>query len=215
MDFLVRIKNFLMETITANPDLCVVFWIGVGGCVIALTIGYLCNDTGVYAALTAITGGGLCIATAFLTEGKKMVYGIVILSSWLIFAGFFYPILFGALILRRKIVERKKLRAETERTLQFTLPERENSYIRARLNTELNTARSLEEEVEKVSLEYARNLIIKLKNASLSKAERLETEEIEALFSLYTKKETWTAGDARTVNELFGTLLKLSAKYAL
>lgn len=105
------------------------------------------------------------------------------------------------------------------RRVEFTLPERENSYVRARLHTALRTdgLQNTQEAREEftVCLGYARELLAKVKGAPLSQAERLELEELEKLFALYFCKPKWTAYELRTVNDGCSRLLKLSAKYAV
>ena len=123
----------------------------------------------------------------------------------------------------RTILERKRRRAEIERRLCYTLPDRENGYVRERLNVALKIPETeLGEDVggsfdgkEFVKLEHARLLLNKIKEAPLSQAERLQTEEIGKTFSLYVHKEKWSPADLRAVNEICGILLKLSAKYAV
>ena len=128
---------------------------------------------------------------------------------------------------RRQIIrQRRKKRAEILRKLQFTLPDKENDFVRSRLQTALQAQgvnspqmstgnEKQEENTELFRLEYVKKLLTKLKNAPLTKAERLEMDEMTKLLSAYLKKSKWTSEDVRVVNELFSCLLKLSAKYAV
>lgn len=106
-----------------------------------------------------------------------------------------------------------------KRKIEYTLPEQDNTYIRSRLNTVLRdpSAQGVENNgyKETVRLAYARKLLERVKEAPLSVAERLETEEISRTFALYLSKAEWGAKEYRTVNELFSVLLKLSAKYSV
>lgn len=105
------------------------------------------------------------------------------------------------------------------RDLEYALPQKDNEYIRSRLNTVLHTEELSGGEEdgykETVRLSYARKLLARVKQAPLSVAERLETEEISRIFALYLSKSDWKANEYRTVNELFSVLLKLSAKYCV
>ena len=86
--------------------------------------------------------------------------------------------------------------------------------MRARLNTALQTE-SEENTNERVDLEHARGLLAKIKEAPLSRAERLEAEEMSRLVAVYRDKESWSTSDLRAVNDAFSRILKLSAKYAV
>ena len=103
------------------------------------------------------------------------------------------------------------------RRVEYTLPDRDNSYVRARLSTALRGDMGAEEERTEytVCLSYARELLAKLKAAPLTQAERLETDGLEGVFSLYFHKSKWSANDLRAVNGACARLIKLSAKYAV
>jgi hypothetical protein len=100
--------------------------------------------------------------------------------------------------------------------VQYTLPQRENGYIRERLNTALHISEGQDcAKQARVRLGYARILLGKVKAAPLSVAERLQTEEMDKAFALYRGKTLWTAEELRGLNDLCSVLLKLSAKYAV
>ena len=122
-----------------------------------------------------------------------------------------------AMVALQKRKRREKLRcSEVERRLQYTLPQRENMYVRERLDTALQVQSGEENEKKmKVRLGYARALLYKVQAAPLSTAERLQVEEMAKAFPLYREKETWTAEEVRGVNEWCAALLKLSAKYTV
>ena len=127
-------------------------------------------------------------------------------------------------------MRRKKRRADILRKVQYTLPEKDNTYIRARLNQALNTANipicKAEEanlikqtfpkgDKEDIHASYARKMLEKLQEAPLTKVERLEMQEVARLFSALLKKSRWTVEDVRLMNDMFSYLLKISAKYAV
>ena len=118
--------------------------------------------------------------------------------------------------IKRSVTERKNSRAKVERSIVYTLPDRDNSYVRARLNTTLYV-KSGETEVEPapMKLGYARELLNGIKNAPLTVAERLQAEEMGAMLSVLLHKEEWSLSDMRCANDLCASLLKLCAKYAV
>lgn len=127
--------------------------------------------------------------------------------------GAFCFALCGIIALCKKLRGNRLARMEKARAMQYTLPERDNEFVRARLKTVL--CKEDEEACEGVELSYARELLAKLGSVKLSVAERLEISELNALFALYMRKETLTASEVRMLGDAFGRLLKLSAKYAL
>lgn len=174
----------------------------------------------IYLGCTAIVGGVTGIVFLMANVGGAVCGASV--SLLLIFGGSLFFILRGALMIKRRTRQRKRLREEQGKRLQYTLPERENTFVRTRLNTVLNVENNHLNagmdggDMEKpITLGHAWALLLKVKGASLTAAERLQAEEIERGFSLYTNKESWTNGDLRAVNDLFSILLKLSAKYSV
>ena len=175
------------------------------------------GDSGVYVALTAIVCGILGVLCSVWQVG-----GIAGAKWLLIWGGSLYLCLLGVLCIKRKKMERRRFRAEEGRRLQYTLPERENEFIRIRLNTvlkepkkELNAYLGGGNLENPIQLRHAFELLNKVKSASLTTAERLQLDEMDKVFSMYVRKENWTSEDLRAVNELFALLLKLSAKYAV
>ena len=125
-------------------------------------------------------------------------------------------------IIRTVLITRKRKRKERlermalERRMQYTLPQSENEYVRMRLQSALRVGMADEEgRWARVRLGYARILLGKVKDAPLTVAERLQTEEMGKAFALYRGKEVWTAEELRGLNEVCAALLKLSAKYAV
>ena len=116
---------------------------------------------------------------------------------------------------RRKYRERLG-HAEVERRMQYTLPQKDNGYIRERLQNELKV-KGMGEELKNVYVRvgYARVLLGKVKAAPLTIAERLQTDEMSEKLTLYRGKEGWTVEEVRGFNDLCAALLKLSAKYAV
>ena len=188
---------------------------------LAAFLACLLKDTTIYTALLFVFGGGMGIAIVCRETNPTASFLSISLLS--IVGGAAYVVIYFLLWIERAVKERKKIRAEIARRIKFTLPEDENTYVRARLHTTLNLQENefnaymggKNEEKADVKLSYARVLLNKVREAPLSAAERLQTEEMAKIFSLYCEKEGWTAEELRAMNDLWGALLKLSAKYAV
>ena len=116
----------------------------------------------------------------------------------------------------KRRAEKRNRAEERKRRLQFTLPDKDNTFVRARLHTVLQPPLALEEESavqESVQVSYARKLLSRLLESPLSAAERLQAEDIGKTFALYQKKVGVSEVDLCGINEAFALLLKLSAKY--
>ena len=121
--------------------------------------------------------------------------------------------------IQRKNRERKieKLRREKERA--FTLPDRENTFVRERLNGVLS--QKIEDDVarydvskERLRLEYVRRLLSKIKAMQISVADRLEANRLSRTITEQASKEKLTLQETYVLNECFLSVLKLAAKYA-
>lgn len=164
--------------------------------------------------------GDLCgLGLALLANKKHLQASLVCLCSIGIIACIGYGIAVFALWCSQKKIRRQAEREKLARQIQYTLPDKENTYVRARLNTVLRVEEEgkMREEgkTPAIKMEYARKLLTALKNAPLTQTERLEIEDMSTLFSAFIGKEKWTAEDVRLISQLFSRLLKLSAKYAV
>lgn len=210
--------SWLTDTLFyGNTALSIAFLCGVGILTVASILAFCLRSVSVFSAFSALLcGGGVVLALILqIPWGETGVFFAI--TAGLI--GFVYLFLFMGLTIREKIDKRKKERAKIERRLQFALPDKDNSFVRARLNTVLRLDErpdfvmpALENDL---SFSLARALLAKVREAPLSTAERLETEEIAKMVALYLQKKDFTAQDTRTLNEAFARILKLSAKYAV
>lgn len=119
--------------------------------------------------------------------------------------------------LRKKAKARRKKRY---RKIEYTLPERNNSYIRDRLQTALQMSNRIDEGVysrEEIGLRfgYAQNLVKGLQGEPLTVVERAEVNEMLKILSVCFEKEEWSRAELITLNDIFMRLLKLSAKYEI
>ena len=212
--------SWLTELYLREERLFIVFVAAAGLIALAAVAGYFLKNTGAFAALSAVIGG---VARVLIGGVAAERAAFAVAAFLLVYSGVLYLLLFAILVVRRSILERKRRRAEIARRLCYTLPDRENTYIRSRLctalqfpkeafNADMGTSYGLEQPVK---LEHARLLLGKVKEAPLSQAERLQTEEMGKALSLYLLKDAWSIEDLRAVNELCASLLKLSAKYAV
>jgi hypothetical protein len=125
-------------------------------------------------------------------------------------------LLLFVLVIRQRKRRKKEGCALVSRRMQYTLPQRENGYIRTRLQNGLKVENMDEGARQvRVRLGYARILLGKVNTAPLTVAERLQTEKIAKTLALYRDKNEWTAWEVRGVNDTCATLLKLAAKYAV
>lgn len=195
----------------------VIDFVAIGAFFIAFIAAFFLKDKSLFLSFSALISG---VAYAFIIgaeEGETATsLGVATLLSGF---GASYTITLIAFNIRSKILKRRIQREEMLRKLKFTLPDRDNSYVKARLNTVLQPENKLETEPEgekkTFRLEHARQLLAKIKEAPLTRAERLEMEELSKLFNAYLKKYKWTSEDVRLINEMFAYLLKLSAKYSV
>lgn len=121
----------------------------------------------------------------------------------------------------RKINKRKGEKFEqASRALKFTLPDRENSFVRDRLKGTLCPQEEKEQPTSTLKdfdlrLEYTRKTISKLKASELTPADRLEVNRISKAVTFYALKNVLSPSEMRSLNDCFARLLKLTAKYAV
>lgn len=145
----------------------------------------------------------------FIEEYFILTILIVFLGSGVVWLPIF-------LLLQKAFSSRKK--EGIERGIEFTLPDRENSYLRSRLATTLNPDFvGLERKEEALSIGFTQALktLSKILQAPLSPAERIEAEGMKEALEHYKDRQTFSAKDVREINDAFARLLKLSGKYAV
>ncbi len=104
-----------------------------------------------------------------------------------------------------------------QKEVEFPLPTRKNVFLQTRLQTLMEDLDLCETTsgTQTAKLTYARKMLSLLKESALSPVERLDVEDMAKTVAIFTKKEKWTNGDLKVVNEIFSRLLKLSAKYEI
>lgn len=179
---------------------------------LAAVLSYVLKRTGVYVAFAFVLVGA-CILTTIYGD-LSIRAGLVCLALIALLGGGIYCILIFAIAVFTAIQARKRKKREVFRRLEYTLPERSNTFVRTRLNTALQAAEEGREgQKPPIKLCYVRRLLTELKNAPLTMAERLQTEELNAALAAYLQKSEWSTNDIRAVNEMCSAVLKLSAKY--
>ena len=128
-------------------------------------------------------------------------------------SGFFWLFIFYLFSL---ISRRRKRRKNADREVEFTLPDRENTFVRSRLSTVLNREFcEAERREEKLAIEFSQALkmLDKILIAPLSAAEKIEVGQMQSDLRAFEEKETFSVKEVLSINEKFARLLKLSAKY--
>ena len=117
---------------------------------------------------------------------------------------------------KRRKERKKRERENAARRSQFVLPDRDNTFVQARLYTALQPIENEQgEKKEEFRFEYARKLLTKLKNAPLSATERLQADDLEKTLGLCLQKERLQADEIRLISDTCAAVLKLAAKYAV
>ncbi len=215
MSFFLDLKNMFEE----NTQATVVFLVMLIGIAVAWGMGCGFKSKEVYVALSFIIGGVFLIFAYQSSFEEKMIGAG--LSLYGIIFGVGYLLLLALFFLKRRIHERRERREGVEHGLKYTLPQRGNTFIRARLNTVLRDSNEVAETptntgaAKPLEAAYIKGLVAKLREAELSPAERLEMEDTARLFVLYLEKAKWTSTEQRKINDIFCYFLKLSAKYSV
>lgn len=127
----------------------------------------------------------------------------------------FYVIQRTMYALKEQMRKKRAAKEKTRRNLQFTLPDKENTFIRERLQQALNNP-NIEKRVQSQTIFvffYAQKLLAQIGVKSLTTPDKLEVMEMQKLFNAYAEQPGWTVEEIRSVNDCFARVLKLCAKY--
>ena len=125
--------------------------------------------------------------------------------------------LFAWAIARKRTLKRRRKELE-ERKKLFTLPQKNNTYLRMRLATTLSPVAVADgdgNDLERPDFVHAQKLIKKLDGVSLTTAERLKTQRLALQFAAFGEQEQWSAQDVIRANEALLSLLKICGRYAV
>ena len=199
-----------------NIPLLIIFFVAFFALNVAVYISYSSNTTSLYVALSLMVGGGAWLVSALYKV--RIEYAIRPTAILCVYGGTAYLILRFILSVKRKIIARKAKREQVERELQFTLPDKDNSFVRARLNTVLKPQKTEDvetSEIQKIEFAHAKALIEKLKACRLTTADGLKIQSLIETIGTCATSSTCTTSELNQLSEAFSTLLKLSAKYAI
>ena len=118
---------------------------------------------------------------------------------------------------RKKAALRRK--AAVERNAEFTLPDKENEFVKERLKNHLKPQTDGLKEYKfsecVPSFDYTRSVLSKLKAAPLSVADRLQAQGISHDVTHFAFQERLSPEDVRVLNDRLAEMIKLSAKYSI
>ncbi len=202
------------EIFSSNRTLLIAFCVAATVLWIAGVLSYRWKSSSAFFALLSITVGGVLLA--FVCGGVSITKTAPFFALLAIVVGITYLIFFLCYRLWLKAKAKREEREKSVRALRYTLPQKDNTFIRARLNTTLNETVG-EEKAEALELRfaYANALLAKLRSEKLSVTEKLETEELGKVLALYTQKDKYCGEDVRLLGEAFSKVLKLAAKYGV
>ena len=183
--------------------------------VLSAVVGICLKSMGLYWALCLLfVGVGVVCFLSFGLAWEKLAYMLAVEGSAV---GLGYAVAYVCLELLRIKKRRKEERQERKRGVQFTLPDRENRYLRDRLHTSLQTEEWCFQDRRSAlaRMSYARRMISLIKASPLTPVERIDVEEMARLLALYDKKGRWNGADVKALSEIFSRLLKLAAKYEI
>lgn len=211
MEIWASFKEFVGE----NRELVTACGVVFIALLIAAALVVATGKSGVYLAFCGIAGG--CFAFFLLRFDVDFTSSAYAAAGLLTAAGIIYLFAAGGLLAKQKAWERCARKFEQERRLQYGLPDRENAYVQARLNTVLRMDERQERlaVTERVDLGYAKKMLSAVLEKPLSAGERLQAEDIGKSLGVYMQKSRWSTDDLRTVNDIFSVLMKLCAKYSV
>ena len=206
---------FLYEWLFLGKSLLVgVFFILTVLLIVVSILSYRLESGSVFFAVLSVFVGGM--ALLFDINGIDFQEIIPFFALLCMVVGITY---FTYFVSRKCLQRKRRLRTEREslaREMQYALPQKDNTFIRSRLNAVSGEEKIVADGDElPLRYTYAKNLLEKLRLQNLSATERLETDELASVFAVYIKKERYTTEDVRLISEAFSRILKLSAKYGV
>ena len=172
------------------------------------------QTAGVVLGVGALSVGAYGLITGGIAAPKSVLFRGV--GCLLIFTGILYLFCLGLIAARRKKQEKKRAQEMQNKRLEYVLPDRDNGYVRARLNTVLHVGEREEGLPQgEFRFAHARKLLAAIKQKPLSTPERLQVQDMEKLFHVYLQKDSLRAEEVQLLSDTFAALIKLAAKHAL
>ena len=187
---------------------CLTLVLGVVGVLLSFACACLLQSKKTYVALALLVSG--YVGCAMASKPSEMNAGLGVTSLVLVCGASLYMLLGLLLWLEKRRVQKI---AAFEKGKYYNLPERNNGYIRTRLNAVLQDMGRAELFKKPMETGYVKALLCELQSMPLSSVERLQAEELQKRLYGYFRKGHWSLQELRSVNELCGDLLKLRAKY--
>ncbi len=199
---------------SSDNTLLITFFVAATLLFFVSVLSFRLKNVSVFLSLLAVVVGGVLLT--FAGVGISMQKTLPFWALLAVIVGIDYLLYFSLYSLYTRAKERRRAREIAARELRYTLPQKDNTFIRNRLNTVLSEEgeSTLYADLD-IRFAYANDLLAKLRSKTLSLTERLETEELAKVFALYAQKGACKGEDARLLGEAFSRVLKLAAKYEL
>lgn len=182
-------------------------------CVVAVLAGKK-QTAGAVLGVGALAVGAYGLVMGGISAPKSVLFRGV--GCLLIFTGILHLFCLGVIAARRKKREKQREMELQNKRLEYVLPDRDNGYVRARLNTVLHVGEREEGLPQgEFRFAHARKLLAAIKQKPLSTPERLQVQDMEKLFHVYLQKDTLRAEEVQLLSDTFAALIKLAAKHAL
>lgn len=198
-------------------SMAILFFSCLLGLILISAVTYRFESSSLFLASIAILMG---IASLLMQRENIGLESLLpLISVLVIMLGISYVLFFIGV---KVSLKRKRVREERERQareMRYELPQRDNTFVRARLGCISNDSvlEETKDVVGDINLRfiYAQGLLAKLRLKTLTATERLEMDELASVFAVYVQKEGYVGEDVRLINDAFSRVLKLAAKYAV
>ena len=198
-------------------SMAILFFSCLLGLILISAVTYRFESSSLFLASIAILMG---IASLLMQRENIGLESLLpLISVLVIMLGISYVLFFIGV---KVSLKRKRVREERERQareMRYELPQRDNTFVRARLGciSNDNVLEETKDVVGDINLRfiYAQGLLAKLRLKTLAATERLEMDELASIFAVYAQKEGYVGEDVRLINDAFSRVLKLAAKYAV
>lgn len=212
-----RIFLFLRALFTSEAALLPTVFAGTS-LIVSFLVGLLTEKRELFPALTVPLGGACLLVISGdgrFTDGQTAAF----VGAYVFTGGAIFLSLRVLLAIRFSRRRRKAERRERERRLAFALPDKENSFLRDRLNGRLKPSEAKTFDFfpseAKLSLSHAQKLLSKVKASPLAPADRLETQSLARRLTGLADRERLTKEEFSTLNDCLSELIKTAAKYAV
>ena len=124
MELLEKSIGMILPLFGGNTVLTVAFFIAVWALLLSTVLGFFLHAVSVYGSLAVMILGAFWLVGKF--GGVPMDLAGTCLAALAVFSGFIYLIIYAVTAVKKAVKMRRAERAEIERRLQYTLPDRNN-----------------------------------------------------------------------------------------